>query len=65
MCDFILLHFATILSQQEFELQHAAELLAKGPRKIWRLENKTCNGGFRAEPYQTHTGAMDLSNCVA
>jgi hypothetical protein len=53
------------MSQQEFELQHAAKLLAKGPRKIWRLENKTRNGGFRSEPYQTHTGAMDLSNCVA
>ena len=65
MCDFILLHFATILSQQEFELQHAAELLAKGPRKIWRLENKTCNGGFISEPYQAPTRMMYLSNSVA
>ena len=53
------------MSQQEFELQHAAKLLTKGPRKIWRLENKTCNGGFRSEPYQAHTRAMDLSNFVA
>ena len=27
------------MSQQEFELQHAAELLAKGSDKVWRLED--------------------------
>ena len=53
------------MSQQEFELQHAGELLAKGPLKIWRLENKTCNGGFRSKPYQAHTRVMDLTNFVA
>ena len=26
--------------QQEFELQHSGELLAKGPLKIWRLKIK-------------------------
>ena len=27
------------MSQQEFELQHAAELLAKGSDRVWRLED--------------------------
>ena len=53
------------MSQQEFELQHAAKLLAKGPRKIWPLENKTYNGSLRSEPYQAHTRMMYLSNSVA
>jgi hypothetical protein len=27
------------MSQQEFELKHAAELLAKGSDRVWRLED--------------------------
>ena len=27
------------MSQQKFELKHAAELLAKGSNRVWRLED--------------------------
>ena len=31
--------YDTFMSQQKFELQHAAELLAQGPDRVWRLED--------------------------